>query len=209
MPLPTTSAMLTASRRAPKDWRSKQSPPTPAAGCQEVAISSPSTAGTAAGSSFRGSDGGGQIGLTLSVPIFSGGATQSGVRQALARRDITNDELEQTKRAIDRNTRNAYQTVVAGISEVEARRLALVSARAAYDASQVGLEVGTRTVLDVLTNQRNLFTAQQAYAQAKYNFLQNRLLLEQAAGTLDVDDVQEINRLLTVDAEGKLQTPVQ
>jgi outer membrane protein len=162
-----------------------------------------------AGSSFRGSDGSGQIGITLSVPIYSGGATQSGVRQALARRDIVGDELEQTKRALDRNTRNAYQTVVAGISEVEARRLALVSARAAYDASQVGLEVGTRTVLDVLTNQRNLFTAQQAYAQAKYNFLQNRLLLEQAAGTLDVDDVQEINRLLTVDTEAKLQTPVR
>ena len=162
-----------------------------------------------AGSSFRGSDGGGQIGLTLSVPIFAGGATQSGVRQSLARRDIVQDELEQTKRALDRDTRNAYQTVVAGISEVEARRLALVSARAAYDASQVGLEVGTRTVLDVLTNQRNLFTAQQAYAQAKYNFLQNRLLLEQAAGTLDVDDVQDINRLLTVDTEASLQTPLQ
>jgi outer membrane protein len=158
---------------------------------------------------FHGSDGSGSIGLTLSVPIFSGGATQSGVRQALARRDIAEDTLEQTKRALDRNTRNAYQTVVAGISEVEARRLALVSARAAYDASQVGLEVGTRTVLDVLTNQRNLFTAQQAFAQAKYNFLQNRLLLEQAAGTLDIDDVQDINRLLTVDTEASLQTPVQ
>jgi outer membrane protein len=157
--------------------------------------------------SFRGSDGAGSIGLTLSVPIFSGGATQSGVRQALARRDIATDDLESSKRALDRNTRNAYQTVVAGISEVEARRLALVSARAAYDASQVGLEVGTRTVLDVLTNQRNLFTAQQAYAQAKYNFLQNRLLLEQAAGTLDIDDVQEINRLLTVNTEASLQTP--
>jgi outer membrane protein len=161
------------------------------------------------GGSFSGTDGSGRIGITLSVPIFSGGATQSGVRQALARRDITNDELEQTRRAIDRNTRNAYQTVVAGISEVEARRLALVSARAAYDASQVGLEVGTRTVLDVLTNQQNLFRAQLAYAQVKYNFLQNRLLLEQAAGTLDVEDVQEINRLLTVDTEGALQTPVQ
>ena len=131
------------------------------------------------------------------------------MRQSLARRDIVQDELEQTKRALDRDTRNAYQTVVAGISEVEARRLALVSARAAYDASQVGLEVGTRTVLDVLTNQRNLFTAQQAYAQAKYNFLQNRLLLEQAAGTLDVDDVQAINLLLTVDTEAALQTPLQ
>jgi outer membrane protein len=162
-----------------------------------------------AGSSFSGSEGSGQIGLTLSVPIFSGGATQSGVRQALAARDITDDELTQQKRALDRNTRNAYQVLVAGISEVEARRLALVSARAAYDASQVGLEVGTRTVLDVLNNQQNLFRAQLVYAQTKYNFLQARLLLEQAAGTLDVDDVQEINRLLTVDTEASLQTPLQ
>ena len=162
-----------------------------------------------AGSRFSGSEGSGQIGLTLSVPIFSGGATQSGVRQALAARDITEDELTQQKRALDRNTRNAYQVLVAGISEVEARRLALVSARAAYDASQVGLEVGTRTVLDVLNNQQNLFRAQLVYAQTKYNFLQARLLLEQAAGTLDVDDVQEINRLLTVDTEASLQTPLQ
>jgi outer membrane protein len=139
------------------------------------------------------------VGLTLSVPIFSGGATQSRVRQALAQRDVTRDQYEQQKRALERNTRNAYQTLVAGVSEVEARRLAVVSAKSAYDASQVGLEVGTRTVVDVLINQQNLFNAQQAYAQAKYNFLQNRLLLEQAAGTLDVDDVQDVNRLLTVE----------
>jgi outer membrane protein len=139
------------------------------------------------------------IGLTLRVPIFSGGATQSGVREAIARRDVTQDEYEQQKRALERNTRNAYQTLVAGVSEVEARRLALFSAQSAYDASQVGLEVGTRTVLDVLNNQRSLFSAQQAYALARYNYLQNRLLLEQAAGTLDVEDVQDVNRLLTVD----------
>jgi outer membrane protein len=139
------------------------------------------------------------MGLTLSVPIFSGGATQSRVRQALATRDVARDELEQQRRALERSTRNAYQALVAGISEVEARRLALVSAQSAYEASQVGLEVGTRTVLDVLNNQRTLFTAQQAYAQAKYNFLQNRLLLEQAAGTLEVADVEDVNRLLTTD----------
>ena len=116
-------------------------------------------------------------------------------------------ELLQQKRALERNTRNAYQTLVAGISEVEARRLALVSARAAYDASQVGLEVGTRTVLDVLTNQQTLFRAQLVYAQTRYSFLQNRLLLEQAAGTLDIEDVQDINRLLTVNTEAIIATP--
>ena len=144
------------------------------------------------------------FGLTLSVPIFAGGATQSRVRQALAQRDVASDELEQQKRGLERATRNAYQTLVAGISEVEARRLALVSAQSAYDASQVGLEVGTRTVLDVLNNQQTLFRAQLDYAQARYNFLQNRLLLEQAAGTLDIDDVQDVNRLLTANADAQL-----
>lgn len=139
------------------------------------------------------------VGLTLSIPIFSGFATQSSVRSALAQRDATADAVEQTRRSIERSTRNAYQGLVAGISEVEARRLALVSAQSAYDASQVGLEVGTRTVLDVLNNQRTLFSAQQAYAQAKYNFLQSRLLLEQAAGTLEIADVEDVNRLLTTD----------
>src|SRR5690606_41342915 len=87
------------------------------------------------------------IGLTLTVPIFSGGATQSRVREAIANRDIRRDQLEQQKRAVERNTRNSYQTLVAGITEIEARRLAGASAEAAYEASQVGLEVGTRTGL--------------------------------------------------------------
>ena len=139
------------------------------------------------------------VGVSVNIPIFSGFATQSQVRSSLAQRDATADALESTRRAIERNTRGSYQALVAGISEVEARRLALVAARSAYDASRVGLEVGTRTVLDVLNNQRTLLSAQQAYAQAKYNFLQTRLLLEQAAGTLDVADVQDVNRLLTTD----------
>lgn len=149
---------------------------------------------------FIGSnDASSSVGISLNIPIFSGFATQSKVRSALAQRDATADAVEQTRRAVERNTRNAYQTLVAGVSEVEARRLAVVSAKSAYDASQVGLEVGTRTVVDVLINQQNLFNAQQAYALSKYNFLQSRLLLDQAAGTLDADDVQDVNRMLTVD----------
>jgi len=149
------------------------------------------------------------VGLTLSIPIFSGFAVQSGVRTALAQRDSAADMVEQTRRAIERSTRSAYQAVVTGISEVEARRLEVVSAQSAYDASLVGLEVGTRTVLDVLNNQRTLFSAQQSYAQSKYSFLQSRLLLEQSAGSLDVADVEDINRLLTSDKplEAELHTP--
>ena len=152
---------------------------------------------------FGNNDANTSVGLTLNIPIFSGFATQSGVRSALAQRDVARDQLEQQKRALERSTRSAYQALVAGISGVEARRLALFSAQNAYEASQVGLEVGTRTVLDVLNNQRTLFVAQEAYSLAKYNFLQSRLLLEQAAGTLDVSDLEDINRLLSTDVPVK------
>ncbi len=163
--------------------------------------------GDLTGTSINGDTEGYNYGLTLRVPIFSGGATQSRVRSAIAQRDIAEDQLEQQRRALVRNTRDAYQNLVAGISEIEARRLALVSAQSAYEASQVGLEVGTRTVLDVLQNQRTLLAAQQEYAVAKYSYLQNRLLLERAAGTLDISHVQEVNRLLTKDAESELTEP--
>ncbi len=143
------------------------------------------------------------IGLTLSVPIFAGGATQSQVRSAIAQRDITADQFEQQKRALVRSTRNAYESLVAGISEVEARRASVFAARSAYEASQIGLEVGTRTVLDVLNNQQTLFNAEREYALSRYNFLQNRLLLEQSAGTLDVEDLKDVNRLLTADSASK------
>lgn len=149
------------------------------------------------------------VSLTLDIPIFSGFAVQSGVHTALAQRDSAADQVEQTRRSIERSTRSAYQAVVTGISEVEARRLEVVSAQSAYDASLVGLEVGTRTVLDVLNNQRTLFSAQQSYAQSKYSFLQSRLLLEQSAGSLDVADIEDINRLLTSDKpiEAALASP--
>ena len=60
--------------------------------------------------------------------------------------------------------------------------------------------MGTRTVLDVIQNQRILFSAQLDYANARYTFLQNRLLLSQSLGALDVAELQDVNRLLTQDA---------
>jgi len=144
------------------------------------------------------------VGVQLSIPIFSGFGTQSRVRQAINQRDIVADQLEQQKRAITRQTRSAYRSLEAGIAEVEARRLAVVSAQAAYEAGEAGLEVGTRTIVDVLIAQQQLYLAQREYARARHAFLVNTLRLRQAAGVLELSDVQNVNRSLTVDAEAAL-----
>lgn len=143
-------------------------------------------------------------GLTLSVPLFSGFATQSRVRQALFQRDVAADQLEQQKRAIARQTRGAFRSLVAGQAEVEARRQAVVSAKAAYEAGTAGLEVGTRTIVDVLIAQQALFQAQREFARARHAYLVNVLKLRQAAGTLEASDLQAVNAALTVDADAAL-----
>lgn len=136
------------------------------------------------------------LSLTLSVPIFAGGGTQAGYRQAVANRDAAAEGLEQTKRAVTRQTRNAYRSVVAGISSVEARKQALVSARSALEATQAGFEVGTRTIVDVLLSQQQLFNQEREYARARHDFILSQLRLKQSAGTIDVADLQAVNALL-------------
>lgn len=143
-------------------------------------------------------------GITLSVPIFSGFATRSRVRQALFQRDAISDQLEQQKRAIMRQTRGAYRNLIAGQAEIEARRLAVVSARAAYEAGEAGLEVGTRTIVDVLIAQQQLFLAQREFARSRHAYLVNLLRLRQAAGILEAKDVEMVNRSLVADADAAL-----
>ena len=153
---------------------------------------------------FGSSDSGPSYGLTLTLPIFSGFATQSRVRQALYLRDAAADQLERERRSIVRQTRGAYRNLLAGAAEVEARRLAVVSAKAAYEAGEVGLEVGTRTIVDVLIAQQQLYQAQREFARSRHAYLVNVLRLRQAAGTLEPADVALVNRFLVVDADASL-----
>jgi outer membrane protein len=149
------------------------------------------------------------IGLRLTIPIFSGFLTQSQVRQSIYTRDATEDQLEQEKRAVMRQTRNAFRALMAGLSGIEARKQALVSAQSALEATEAGFEVGTRTIVDVLISQQVLFQAQRDYSTARHQFLVNTLRLKQAAGTVEIQDVAAVNRFLVSDAEAALDQPAE
>ncbi|HSS06806.1 MAG TPA: TolC family outer membrane protein [Rhodanobacteraceae bacterium] len=139
---------------------------------------------------------GGSIGVTLSVPIFSGGFTQSRVRQAIYNRDFAEDQYEFNRRQVEAATRNNFRSVIAGASEVEATKAAVVSAQSSVEATQAGYEVGTRTIVDVLISQQTLLQAQSNYSLARHTFVLAGLLLKQAAGVIEVKDLQLINALL-------------
>ena len=61
---------------------------------------------------------------------------------------------------------------------------------------QAGFEVGTRTIVDVLNSQFTLYLAITNYEQARYDYLLNVLRLKQAGGTLQVQDLELIDKWL-------------
>ncbi|HEY0232587.1 MAG TPA: TolC family outer membrane protein [Dokdonella sp.] len=139
---------------------------------------------------------GSSIGITLNVPIFTGGFTQSRVRQAIYQRDFSQDQYEFNRRQVEAATRNNYRSVIAGASEVEATKAAVISAQSSVEATQAGYEVGTRTIVDVLISQQTLLSAQSQYSSARHTFVLNGLLLKQAAGVIELKDLEAINALL-------------
>lgn len=136
------------------------------------------------------------ISLQLNVPIFSGGNTSSKTREAAHRYQQAKENHEKIRRETERLARNAYLSVVANISGVKALRQALASSSIALEATQAGFEVGTRTAVDVLNSQRELFRAKRNYAKARYDYILETLRLKQAAGLLGEQDLFLINNWL-------------
>jgi len=137
------------------------------------------------------------VSLRLSLPIFSGGRTSSRVREAVHLHRASFEQLQRVSRETERATRDAYLGVLAEISRVKALKQAVASSKTALEATQAGFDVGTRTIVEVLTSQRAVYAAITNYYQSRYDYIGNVLLLKQAGGTLQVQDLEEINRWLT------------
>ncbi len=136
-------------------------------------------------------------GVQVTLPIFTGGATTSRVRQAQYRNIAARERLERTVRETERSTRDAYLGVNSEVARVQSLKQAVESAQTALQATEAGYEVGTRTSVDVLQARQRLFQSQTDYARSRYDYLLNVLRLQQAAGTLDNEGLDDINALLT------------
>ncbi len=137
------------------------------------------------------------VGLELNLPLFEGGGTYSRVQQAEYDFQRAKEELTKVKRAVTRQVRNAYRGVLSSLSRVNALTATVKSSESALEATEAGFEVGTRTMVDVLTEQRNLYRSKRDYARSRYDFLINGIKLKEAAGSLGETDLQQINRFLT------------
>ncbi|MHB1545023.1 MAG: TolC family outer membrane protein [Gammaproteobacteria bacterium] len=136
------------------------------------------------------------IGLDLSWPIYSGGLIASRARQARYEYQATAASAVQTERTIESATRTDFLSVLSEIAQVRAFAQSVRSNRTALKATEAGYKVGTQTMVDVLTARQNLLTAEESYAQSRYNYLVAILTLDEDAGTLTPNVIRSINQYL-------------
>lgn len=134
--------------------------------------------------------------LQLNLPIYQGGLVLANTRQAVFNYEKALYDLETTHRQVDTNTRQAYYTILSYISKVEADREAIVSNQASVDSTAAALAAGTRTIVDLLNIEQNLYQAQTTLAADQYSYLNQTLALKQQAGILCPTDLVEIDHWL-------------
>ena len=139
--------------------------------------------------------------LQVTMPIFSGGAAQSRVRQSEYQWQAARERLTRTTRQTERATRDAYLGVISDMSRVKALTQALESSRTALKATEAGYEVGTRTAVEVLDSRRTLAQAETNYSRARYDYIVGVLKLRLASGALDRKLLDEVNAWLTDSAK--------
>ncbi len=136
------------------------------------------------------------LSLSISVPIFSGGAISSR-RQAAEFDLLANQEnVNLTRRQVTQDVRNSFRRVNTDALVVAQRQQAITSAQSALDAIEVGYEVGTRNIVDVLQARQQLFVALRNFQDAKYNYVIDTLILKESTGILTPQDIIDLNQWL-------------
>ena len=134
--------------------------------------------------------------LQVSVPIYQGGLVNAVTEEAAYRYQKTQEEREQERRSVERQTRAAYQGAISGLSLVQALTQSVISQQSALEAKEEGFKSGVFPLLPVLDAQRDLFLAKRDYSQSRYDYLVNGLKLKLAAGTLSENDLESISAAL-------------
>ncbi|WP_298186779.1 TolC family outer membrane protein [uncultured Pseudomonas sp.] len=139
------------------------------------------------------------IGLQLNIPLYSGGLTSSQVRESYQRLNQSEQLRESLRRQVVQNTRNLHRAVNTDVETVQARKQSIISNQSALEATEIGYQVGTRNIVDVLDAQRQLYSSVRNYNNARYDYILNNLRLKQAAGTLSPDDLSALEQYLKSD----------
>ena len=122
------------------------------------------------------------VGVSLAIPIFSGGKRYNDVRQAKTQATQLKLQTMDTERNLKISIRQSLVTMETNIKTYNAAREAVASARKGYSIAEKTYQVGKNTLLELNDAQLALTQAELSASQAIYNFLIAKSQLEQTLG---------------------------
>lgn len=142
--------------------------------------------GLALGRDPDGYPGSAAAGVTLRVPILTGGLVASQVRQARAALRAAAHDADGAAREAIRGTDTAWANVAAARARVAAGERAVTAADRALAGVKAEYVVALRTTLDILIADESLRAAQLALATSRADLLTGEAALLRAVGSLEL-----------------------
>ncbi len=118
------------------------------------------------------------VGLSLSVPIFSGFGIKSKVEQAEIQSKQLEETINFTRKQLDIAITNTRNRILTGLEKIDAQKLNKEKARRSYEIAEIRFREGMSTQLEVSNANLNLLSAELGYAQAIYDYLVAQAELE-------------------------------
>ena len=128
------------------------------------------------------------IGLSLSIPIFSGGQRYHAIRQTRVQQTELDLQRLNVERQLKIGIRQYLNTMETAMKSYDAAGEAVSLARKAYDVTSKSFEVGKSTQTELNDAQLALTQAELARSQAVYNFVVAKAGLEQTIGADFIDE---------------------
>lgn len=136
------------------------------------------------------------LGVEVNIPIFSGGLTESQVREAKFNEERVNQDFEATLKQVEFEVKQQYLSLESNYKQIEAYQSALKIAKDQLDATILGFQEGMRNSIEVLNAQQTLFGSQKDLFEVRCQYLLTLLKLKLSAGLIKETDMEEINRYL-------------
>jgi outer membrane protein TolC len=125
------------------------------------------------------------IGLTLTLPLFSGFNTTYNVRTAQARVDVAGAQRDNVRLQVAFDVWTAYQSLITATQAIRTTADLLASAEQSENVALGRYKAGVGSILDVLNAQSALAAARLQRIQARLDWNVFRATLAKALGTLD------------------------
>jgi outer membrane protein len=130
-----------------------------------------------------------QVGLTLSIPLYQGGLPASRVREARAGLRSALDQVNALEREIIAQTRSAYATWQLSLEYLDKAQQAAGANEIALKSAKAENNIGTRTLLDVLDTEREIFSNYVTIAEIRRDVSVAAFRLLALMGKADPEDL--------------------